>query len=175
MAVFCELKSFIAFLIFQVYRVERNFFLKNEKKEFAFSCGLLEMNVSLQFWENVLEDYRVYDRCKCNQTDYAICSSVFLKTEKKKCFFEKPWFVLNSNIGIFVFHTDGNGFLTECEMLFDEEIVPSFIFSLVGFFPSSDLERDKIFLEKLKKKRILSVNEMKRLFAIEDIEYVEIE
>ena len=173
---FEDLRLFLAFLISNQFEKEKKGFLKNGRGlDYSFPVEMFEKDLDLKFWQRVLSNYEVFDRCKCNQLEYRVCSTVYLKGNGDRVFSENDFFILNSNIGIFIFHTDEKGYLAECELLFEENIIPSFLRKLVKEFPSEEKESDRILLEEVKQRRVYSVRELIDMFEREDLNYVEID
>ena len=173
---FEDLRLFLAFLISNQFEKEKKGFLKNGKGlDYSFPLEMLGENLDIEFWQRVLSNYQVYDRCKCNQLEYRVCSTVYLKGKGDRVFSKNDFFILNSNIGIFIFHTDEKGYLAECELLFEEDVIPSFLPCLVKVFPSEEVESDRVLLEKVKQRKVYSVGELIELFESEGLDCIEID
>ncbi len=173
---FEDLRLFLAFLITKQFEREKKGFLKSGNAfNYSFPVEMFEKNLDLKFWQGVLSNYQVFNRCKCNQLEYRVCSTVFLKGKGDRVFSKNDFFILDSNIGIFIFHTDEKGYLSECELLFEEEIVPSFLTKLVKEFPSEEKESDRVLLEEVKQRRVYSVRELIDMFENEDLDCIEID
>ncbi len=171
-----DLRFFLAFLVSQYFEIERKAFQrKNREIDYSFPVKLFEKDIPFDFWKTLFSNYEILDRCKCNQSEYKICSTVYVKGLKKKGLFRNDYFFLNSNIGFFLFHIDDSGCLKECELLFEEDIIPSFLFHLVELFPSPDKSKDKLFLKSLNKKKIYSVDDLMKIFSLKDLETLEVD
>ncbi len=144
---FKDLDYFLAWVLFKYFEVNRE--------------DIPERGMNFNFLRaHLLKNYEVVDRCKCNQLEYNVCGTVYLKNRKKSDFFENGYFIYNSNMGIFIFHVDEYGSLGECELLFKEGIAPEFLPDLVKSFPSENLRWDKGFLNEIEKLNILSVEKI---------------
>ncbi len=173
---FEDLRLFLSFLITKQFEKEKKGFLKNGKSsDYSFPVEMFEKNIDVKFWQGVLSNYEVFDRCKCNQFKYRVCSTVYLKGKGNRVFSKNDFFILDSNIGIFIFHTDEKGYLSECELLFNKDIIPSFLLYLVKEFPSEEKESDRVLLEEVKQKRVYSVRELIEMFESKDLNYIEID
>ncbi len=178
---FCEdsVLTFIAFLVKEYFKVERAIYFEHGDKtdvEFTFPLSLFEEEPCFDFWKDKMKEYSVKDRCKCNSLEYSVCSTVELEHKRGRDFFVGDYFLLNSNIGFFIFHIDENGCLNDCELLFKEEIVPSFLPCLIKNFPNEDDSRsDLTAFNEIKSRKIYSVFELCRMFNRKKLNVIEIE
>lgn len=150
-----SLHEFFSYVLFNNFQDEQEHYKSNKerkKDEYFIPDSYLEKDLTLDFWREKLKDeYDLANRCICNSFDYQICSTIYLETKNKNDIFKYAGFIYNSNLGLFIMHTDKEGCISECEWYFKENKCPPFQKDLIKLFPDKeDSESDKTALDKIK-------------------------
>ncbi|MGA1847633.1 hypothetical protein [Deferribacter abyssi] len=129
-----------------------------------------------------LNDYTIIGICNCisNENTYLydnICGSFYLKSlsDKKGVFESDDWVLFNSNIGLFIFHTNEKGHLKECEFFYRAEYYPVFFLDIVKKFTSKSYFN--IFLKCLDYNNVKyrNLDYLKNEFRVSDINVIDVE
>ncbi len=130
-----------------------------------------EKILDYNFWFEKLKTYEVTGIAFSDDFTHYISNFIYTKSSKGTDIFSKnSTYMFSADLGIFIIHTHGKGYIKELELYFEENMFPPYMMDLMKAFPNTENPySDKEIAREISKTGSFNMDEAIKSFAKQNL------